>query len=86
MKIIISANTSWNIYNFRFNLIKKLIASNHSIIILCQHGKEIKELKKIGCQYYPINIKLVFYLILRTICDPIPIKKLINFIDLLINN
>ena len=33
MKILISLNSSWNLYNFRIDLIKKLIYLNHEIYI-----------------------------------------------------
>ena len=42
MKIIISANSSWNIYNFRLNLINKLQKLGHEIIIISPNDNYTK--------------------------------------------
>ena len=55
MKIVLSANTYWNIYNFRFNLVKKLLLS-HEVYILGKKDQSTKYLKKIGCKTKDINI------------------------------
>ena len=39
MKIIISANSYWNIYNFRIELIKSLIKRNFEVIALANDDK-----------------------------------------------
>ena len=44
MKIVLSANTHWNIYNFRFNLVKKLLLS-HEVYILGKKDQSTKYLK-----------------------------------------
>tara|TARA_B110000003_G_scaffold275033_1_gene316483 strand:- start:4840 stop:5940 length:1101 start_codon:yes stop_codon:yes gene_type:complete len=56
MRIILSANSHWNIYNFRLRLVKKLLKNNQIYII---GGKDFtsKKLKKLGCKLIPINIK-----------------------------
>ena len=40
MKIVISINTSWNIYNFRLDLIKSLQAQGYEIIAEMARGSE----------------------------------------------
>ena len=36
MKILLFANSSWNLYNFRIGLIESLIKKNHEIYFLEQ--------------------------------------------------
>ena len=40
-KIIIVANTTWNIYNFRQNIIRKLIHEGHEVIVMAPVDKFI---------------------------------------------
>lgn len=49
MKIIIFSNTSWSLYNFRYELIQSLNQKNQ-IHLLSNKDKYIKELNNIGCQ------------------------------------
>jgi glycosyltransferase involved in cell wall biosynthesis len=55
MIIFIFSKSCWNIYNFRKNLIKKLIASKYKIYILSVKDTYQKKLESLGCQC--INIK-----------------------------
>ena len=54
-KIIISSNTCWNIYNFRFNLIKNILDKNYKIYVLANIDKSSLKLKEIGCEVLPLN-------------------------------
>lgn len=38
-RIVIVANTTWNIYNFRLNIIRKLIAEGHDVIVMAPVDK-----------------------------------------------
>ncbi|MDQ3016372.1 MAG: glycosyltransferase family 4 protein [Bacteroidota bacterium] len=40
-RIVIVANTTWNIYNFRLNIIRKLIAEGHEVIVMAPLDKFI---------------------------------------------
>lgn len=51
MNIVISANSGWNIYNFRFNLVKKLLESKYNIIIVTPFDQYVEKLTKLGCKY-----------------------------------
>ena len=55
-KIIISSNTSWNIYNFRMNLIKELLSRKKEIIILSSRDNYTEKLVEVGCKFCEINI------------------------------
>lgn len=54
-KIIISSNTCWNIYNFRFKLIKKILDENYIVYILANIDKSSLKLKEIGCEVLPLS-------------------------------
>ena len=55
-KIILFSNTCWSLYNFRINLIKKLISKNYKIYILSNKDATTKKLTKLGCVFYNISI------------------------------
>ena len=55
MKIVLSANSSWNIYNFRLNIIKKLLIK-HKVIILAPQDEYTDKLVKLGCIFHNIEI------------------------------
>lgn len=57
MRIIISSNTSWNIYNFRFGFVQSLLKKGHKIYIITQGDYTDKFLKQIGCEMHNINFK-----------------------------
>ena len=55
-KIILFSNTSWSLYNFRINLIKKLISKNYKVFILSDKDITTKKLVKLGCNFCNITI------------------------------
>ena len=55
-KILITSNTTWNIYNFRISLIKELINLNYKIFIISPSDEYVEELLKIGIIFYNIEI------------------------------
>lgn len=56
MKIVISSNSSWNIYNFRLGLIKELLNKNHELYLAVKSDKFAKNLEKLGCNIIDLNI------------------------------
>lgn len=56
MKILISINTTWNIYNFRLDLIKSLLAAGHEVVALAPKDNYVSNLEECGIRCY--NIKL----------------------------
>ena len=57
MKIFIVANSFWNIYNFRYSFVKKLIEKKHQIFILAPHDKYKKYLKDLNLTIIDIGLK-----------------------------
>lgn len=57
MKISITANTSWYIYNFRRNTILALINSGHEIIAVSSDLDYKDKLESLGCKYVQIEMQ-----------------------------
>lgn len=56
MKLIITINTSWNIYNFRVGLLKALQKEGYRIICVAPYDEYADKLKDLGFEYYDIKI------------------------------
>lgn len=51
MNVIFSANTSWFLYNFRRNTIKKFIDDGNKVYCLCPKDEFSKKLSDLGCDF-----------------------------------
>ena len=56
MNIILTSNSSFNIYNFRKNLIINLKLKNHKVIILSSKDEYTKYLNELGCEFVDLKI------------------------------
>lgn len=56
MKVLISINTSWNIYNFRLGLIKSIQNQGHSVYALAPKDEYVDLIEREGVQCYFINL------------------------------
>jgi glycosyltransferase involved in cell wall biosynthesis len=56
MKIAVVLNTSWNIYNFRLNLIKALFNEGHEVVAIAPKDEYTSKLIEVGCQYEEIKM------------------------------
>ena len=56
MRIVFISNTSWNLFNFRKNLIEKLIANGHEIHVITPYDKYTENLKNLGIIYHQIKL------------------------------
>lgn len=54
--IVISINTSWNIYNFRADLIRALQAGGYRVTALAPKDAYSDRLRDLGCDYVPIEM------------------------------
>lgn len=57
MNIFFLSNSSWNLYNFRLNLILSLLEKKNKIYILAPRDYYSKKLENIGCDFIEINFK-----------------------------
>ena len=56
MRIVISINTSWNIYNFRLKLIEALQDEGHEIIAIAPKDDYVSKLESIGVACYNVTL------------------------------
>lgn len=51
MRIIILSNSDIGLYNFRLELIERLLADGHQVVISSPYGERIEPLKALGCSF-----------------------------------
>lgn len=64
-KIFIITNSGWNIANFRYDLIKKIVNKSNDLIISCPPDNYIKKIINHRIKYLPINYKRNSYSFLQ---------------------
>ena len=55
-KVLFLVNHDVVIYNFRLELVERLLADGHQVIVSSPYGERIEALKKLGCEYRKIDI------------------------------
>jgi glycosyltransferase involved in cell wall biosynthesis len=78
MKIFIFSKSSWNVYNFRKNLIKKLISNKHDVFVIAKGDQNVNKLKKLGCKFINLNFENDSYNFLKDFIALIKIFLLIK--------
>lgn len=56
MKIMLTANTSWNLAHFRLPLITGLLADGHEIIALSPNDDRVPQLEEMGVRHIPLDM------------------------------
>src|SRR5690349_7954294 len=56
MKIVITLNTSWNIYNFRMNFVKALLAEGHEVDTVAPADDFTNRLTADGCIHHNVRM------------------------------
>lgn len=56
MRVAIVLNTSWNIYNFRMNFVKKLIEQGHEVHTVAPIDKYTHHLVEAGCIHHKVRM------------------------------
>lgn len=55
-KVLFLVNHDVVIYNFRLELVERLLRDGHQVVISSPYGERIEDLKALGCEYRPIEI------------------------------
>lgn len=55
-KVLFLVNHDVVIYNFRLELVERLLADGHQVVISSPYGERIEDLKALGCEYSEIDI------------------------------
>ena len=87
MVIFIFSKSSWNVYNFRKNLIKRLVIDKHKVFVIAKKDKNVKKLKKLGCEFINLNFENDSFNFLKDLVALIKIFALIKNLkpDLFLN-
>lgn len=56
MKVLILANNDIGLYNFRKELLEKLIKEKNNVIVSLPNGDRVTDLKKLGCIFFETNV------------------------------
>jgi len=56
MKVAITLNTSWNIYNFRMSLIQALRKDGHEVVAIAPHDEYTVKLIEAGCEFEDVTM------------------------------
>ena len=55
-KVVLCANRDFVLYNFRFELLQRLIKEHYDVYIVLPYGPKVDFMKAIGCTFIPIEI------------------------------
>jgi glycosyltransferase involved in cell wall biosynthesis len=56
MRVAITLNTSWNIYNFRLSLVQQLLKRGHEVIAIAPKDEYTQKLINIGCEFEDVTM------------------------------
>ena len=56
MKVAIVLNTSWNIFNFRLNFVKALLAKGYEVHTIAPHDNYTQHLEALGCVHHDVKM------------------------------
>ena len=51
MHVLLTVNTTWNVWNFRQPLVRALIESGHSVTILAPRDAAVAKIELLGCNF-----------------------------------
>lgn len=58
MRILMTVNAAWNIWNFRRPLVEALTHDGHSITVLAPPDDAVPELERLGCRVLPLEMSV----------------------------
>ena len=67
MKILITANSMWNIVNFRKDLVMAMIKRGHNLVVVAPEDSSVETLKSWGCRAINIDMDSKSYNILKNL-------------------
>ena len=56
MKVAIVLNTSWNIFNFRMNLVRALVSQGFEVHTIAPEDPYTARLVEAGCHHHPVRM------------------------------
>lgn len=58
MHILITANASWNVLNFRKALVAAMISDGHKVTVLAPRDESVKALEVLGCRFLELDMSV----------------------------
>lgn len=58
MHILITANSAWNIVNFRVPVVRALLAGGHDVTVVAPLDDSIMEIERLGCKFVPLTMNV----------------------------
>jgi len=58
MRILMTANAAWNIWNFRRPLVEALMGDGHQITVLAPLDDAVPDLERLGCRVRPLEMSV----------------------------
>ncbi|WP_026180588.1 glycosyltransferase family 4 protein [Henriciella marina] len=56
MHVLVTANTAWNIWNFRKPIVSSLLDEGHSVTVFAPPDSSVANLESLGCAYLPLEM------------------------------
>lgn len=56
LKIALTVNAAWNVWNFRRPLVEALIGDGHDVVVVSPEDDSATKLKHLGCRFIPIKM------------------------------
>ncbi len=57
MKVLIALNSAWNLFNFRSNLIKALVAHGHEVVLAAPADEHVTALEALGSRFIDLPMR-----------------------------
>ena len=58
MNVLITANSAWNIWNFRKPVVEALLADGYGVSVLAPWDESAGQLEQLGCQFQPLEMSV----------------------------
>jgi glycosyltransferase involved in cell wall biosynthesis len=58
MHILITVNATWNVLNFRHDLVAEMILDGHNVTVLAPRDDSVATLKSLGCKVLPLEMSV----------------------------
>lgn len=57
MKIVLTGNTDFSIYNYRYELLERLLKDGHSVTVISPNGEYASAIAEMGCDYREVAME-----------------------------
>ncbi|MFK7877314.1 MAG: glycosyltransferase family 4 protein [Paracoccaceae bacterium] len=58
MHILMTANTAWNIWNFRRSVVKAMLYDGHKVTVLAPPDESVARIVAMGCRFVPLEMNV----------------------------